>query len=144
VDEVVAADGQGVAVAGDDPDRQVGAGHGQAGGDGRGAAVDGVHAVGVEVVREAARAADPGHEHGVLAFDAQGGQELADGGEHGVVAAAGAPADLLVGGEVARGLLVGGGRDEIEPAHHGKAEIGAHARAPEETSVLVVGWDPVR
>ena len=40
VDEVVAADRQRVAVAGDDPHVEVGPGHGQAGGDGRRPAVD--------------------------------------------------------------------------------------------------------
>ena len=52
VDQVVAADRQRVAVAGDDPHRQVGPGDREPGGDRRGPAVDGVHAVGVEVVRE--------------------------------------------------------------------------------------------
>src|SRR5699024_12386481 len=75
VDEVVAADGEGVAVAGDDPDREVGAARGQAGGDGRGAAVDGVHPVGVEVVREAGGAADAGDEGDVLLAQAELGQE---------------------------------------------------------------------
>jgi hypothetical protein len=51
---VVAADREGVAVAGDHPDVEVGTGDGQAGGDGRGPAVDGVHPVGVHVIGEAA------------------------------------------------------------------------------------------
>ena len=102
VDEVVAADGQGVAVAGDDPDVEVGPGHGQAGGQGRGPAVDGVDAVGVHVVGEAGGAADAGDEDHVLPRDAELGHEHLDGGEDGVVAAAGAPADLLVGGPVLR------------------------------------------
>ena len=67
--------------------------------DGR-AAVDRVHAVGVEVVGEPRGAADAGDEHDVLAAEAQLGQEALHGREHGVVAAAGAPADLLVGGEL--------------------------------------------
>src|SRR5699024_6273455 len=80
------------------------------GGDGRRAAVDGVHAVGVEVVREAAGAADAGDEGDVLAFEAELGQQGADGGQDDVVATAGAPAHLLVGG-VVLGLLrlIGGG-----------------------------------
>src|SRR5699024_8836584 len=81
VDEVIAADGHGVAVAGDHPDGLVLAGGDQSGGDGRRAAVDGVHAVGVEVVREAAGAADAGDEGDVLAFEAELGQQGADGGQ---------------------------------------------------------------
>ena len=107
VDEVVAADRQAVAVAGDDPHVEVGPGHGQAGGDGRRPAVDRVHAVGVHVVREAARAADARDEHGVLAGDAEVGHQHLHGGEDRVVAAARAPADLLVAGPV----LLGGGRE---------------------------------
>ena len=100
VDQVVAADRQAVAVAGDDPHVEVGAGDGDAGGDRRGATVDRVHPVGVHVVREAARAADAGDEHRVLGRDAELGHQLLDGEQDAVVAAAGAPADLLVAGPV--------------------------------------------
>ena len=71
VEEVVAADGQAVAVAGDHPHLQLGPRALQSGGQGRGAAVDRVDAVGVHVVREAARAADAGDEDDVLPGDAQ-------------------------------------------------------------------------
>ena len=100
VDEVVAADREAVAVAGDDPHLQVGVGQPQAGGEGRCAAVDGVEAVGVHVVGEAAGAADPGDERHLLARHADGGERLLHLGEDRVVPAAGAPADLLVGLEV--------------------------------------------
>jgi hypothetical protein len=103
VDEVVGADRQRVAVAADDPHREVIARGGQAGGDGRGAAVDGVHPVGVHVIREAPGAADAGDEDDLLGRDAELGHEALDGGEHRVVAAAGAPARLLVGLEVRLG-----------------------------------------
>ena len=53
VDEVVAAYGQGVAVAGDDEHGQVRARDCDSCRDGRCAAMDGVHAVGAHVVREA-------------------------------------------------------------------------------------------
>ena len=108
VDQVVAADRQRVAVAGDHPHRQVRPGGGQAGRDRRRAAVDRVHPVGVHVVREARGAADPGDDDHVLAGDAEAGQEALDGVEDDVVTAAGAPAHLLVGLEVLRlqlGLL---------------------------------------
>ena len=46
------------------------------------------------------------------------GQEALHGGQHGVVAAAGAPADLLVGGEVLAGLgLVGRRRTPARPGN---------------------------
>ena len=67
VDQVVAADRERVAVAGDHPDRQLRPRHLEPGGDRRRAAVDGVEAVGVHVVREAARAADARDEDEVLA-----------------------------------------------------------------------------
>src|SRR5438270_3734300 len=95
--QVVAADRQGVAVTGDDPDREVFAGGGQAGGQCRGAPVNAVHAVGVHVVRESARAADPGHEHDLVRRDPELGHELLNRRQHRVVAATGAPAGLLVG-----------------------------------------------
>ncbi len=107
VERVVAADAQPVAVAGDHPDVELRVGELEAGGEGRGAAVDGVEAVGRHVVGEARGAADPRDEHGLLALDVQLGERLLDRFDDGVVAAAGAPAYLLVRGEVARPQLVG-------------------------------------
>ena len=72
VDQVVAADRERVAVTGDHPDREVLARGREPGRDRRGAAVDRVHAVGVEVVGEARGAADPGDEDDVLACAARG------------------------------------------------------------------------
>ena len=80
VDEVVAADRQRVAVAGDHPHVEVGSGHGEAGGDGRRPPVDAVDAVGVHVVREAARAADARDEHDLLGLDAELGHQHLDRG----------------------------------------------------------------
>jgi hypothetical protein len=76
---VVAADAEAVAVAGDDPDVELGVGQLDAGRDRGRAAVDRVEAVGVHVVREAARAADAGHEHGLLLADAELGQHALHG-----------------------------------------------------------------
>ena len=59
VDEVIAADAQGIAVATDHPDVEVRAGHSQPGSDRRCTTVDRVHPVGVHVVREPRGAADP-------------------------------------------------------------------------------------
>ena len=66
MDQVVAADRQRVAVAGDDPHVEVGTGERHAGGDRRRAAVDAVQAVRVHVVREPGGAPDAGDEHEVL------------------------------------------------------------------------------
>ena len=109
VHQVVAADRQAVAVAGDDPHVQVGPHRLEARGHGRRAAVDRVHAVGVHVVREAAGAADAGDEHDLLARDAERRHHLLHLREDRVVAAAGAPADVLVAGEI--GGLQNGKRD---------------------------------
>ena len=105
VDQVVAADRQRVAVAGHDPDGQVRTGHGQTGRDRRRAAVDRVHPVGLHVVREARGAADPGHEDDPLALQPELGHEALHGVQDRVVAAARAPAHLLVGLEVLRRQL---------------------------------------
>ena len=60
-----------VAVAGDQPDVEVGVGQLRARGEGRRAAVDRVEAVAFDVIGEAARAADAGDEHGVFRVRAQ-------------------------------------------------------------------------
>ena len=100
VDQVVAADAQRVAVTGHDPDREVLARGRQPGRQRGPAPVDAVHPVRVHVVREAARAADAGHEHDPLGRDPELREEGLHGREHRVVAAARAPARLLVGLEV--------------------------------------------
>ena len=105
VEDVVAADRERVAVAGDHPDHQLRAGGLEAGGERRRAAVDRVEAVGVHVVRQAAGAADAADEDDVLLRHAEVGHLLLGLGEDRVVAAAGAPADLLVGHEVLPGQL---------------------------------------
>jgi hypothetical protein len=75
VDQVVAADRQPVAVAGDHEHLQVGAGRGDARRDGWRTPVDRVEAERVHVVREAAGAADAGHEHQVLTGDTEVGHQ---------------------------------------------------------------------
>src|SRR5262249_43406062 len=74
--------------------------HAEPGRDRRGPAVDRVEAVGVHVIREAARAADPGDEDDIFLGNAQVRHRLLDRGEDGVVAAAGAPPHVLVRLEV--------------------------------------------
>ena len=119
VDQVVATDRQHVAVTTHHPHVEVGAGDGQPGGHRRCPAVDAVHAVGVHVVREAGRAADAGHEDGVLAADAQVGHQHLHGGEDRVVAATGAPTDLLV----ARPVLLGGDGDRGQSSRASRISI---------------------
>src|SRR6266511_3809837 len=92
--EVVVADGERVAVAGDDPHHQLGPGDLDARREGRGAAVERVHPVVVHVVREARGAADAGDEDDVLALHPDVRERplhLVDDRE---VAAAGAPARI--------------------------------------------------
>ena len=135
VDEVVATDGQGVAVAGDDPDGQVGAADGQSGGDGGCAAVDRMQSVGVQVVRESTGAADPGDEDDVLATQSQTRQEPLDGGEYRVVAAPWAPADFLVALELLRRQRFVGLGDQVEGGQIG----GGHVRLRSARPVMS-GW----
>ena len=104
VHRVVAADRQRVAVAGDDPHVELGVGELDAGRDRRRAAVDRVEAVARHVIRKAARAADAADEHRLLARDAEVGHRPLHGLQHRIIAAARAPADLLV----ARPVLGGG------------------------------------
>src|SRR5204862_6132919 len=67
--------------------------------------MDRVEAVGVHVVRQTAGAADATDEDDVLLREAEVGHYLLGLGEDRVVAAARAPADLLVGHEVLAGEL---------------------------------------
>ena len=105
VDEVVAADRERVAVAGHDPDRQIGPRDREPGRDRRCATVDRMHPVRLHVVGEARRAADSRDEHDPLAGESELRHESLDDVQDRVVAAARAPADLLVGLEVLRGQL---------------------------------------
>jgi hypothetical protein len=105
MDQVVAADRERVAVARHDPHREVGPRHRQPGRDRRRAAVDRVHSVGLHVVGEAGRAADARDEDDLLARNPELRHEALHRGEDRVVAAARAPADLLVGLELLRSQL---------------------------------------
>ena len=78
VEQVVAADRQAVAIAGHNPHRKLGVRDLDTGRECGGAAVDRVEAIGVHVVGEAARAADAGHEHDVLALVYELGHDALD------------------------------------------------------------------
>lgn len=106
---MVAADAEAIAIAGDEPDGEVGVCDFDTGGDGGCAAVDGVEAVGVHVEREAAGAADAGDADELFARDAEFWEDALECVEDGVVAAAGAPADVIGGDEVLAGERGGGG-----------------------------------
>ena len=105
VDEVVAADGHRVAVAHVYPHAEGGVGEFDAGGDGAGATVDAVEAVGVDIVGDTARAADTGDHADVLFLVARLGEGGQQGGEDGVVATTGAPLHHLVALEISLGVF---------------------------------------
>ncbi len=102
VHQVIAADRQPVAVAGDDPHRQIGPAGFQARGHGRRPAVDRVDAVGVHVIGKPAGAADAGDEHHLFRRHAERRQHLLHLGQNRIVAAAGAPANVLIAGKILR------------------------------------------
>ena len=88
---MVEADGVAVAVAAYRKDGQVRVRQFHALGDGQGPAVDAVDAVGIEVARQAAGAADAGDHDQLFRFQAEIGRRPFDGGLHGEIAAARAP-----------------------------------------------------
>src|SRR3546814_5253081 len=91
VQQVIAADRQRVAVARHHPDVERRVGQLHAGRESRRAAVDGVKAVGRQVVGKARGAADAGDEHRLSGVGAELGQGLLHRLQDRVVAAAGAP-----------------------------------------------------
>ena len=98
VDEVVAADGEAVAVSAEDEDMQIVAAETDASGKGERAAVDVMAAVGVDEIREARRTTDAGERDDFFLRVIEFLEDLVEGGEDGEVAAAGAPR-RVVGGE---------------------------------------------
>ena len=104
VDEVIATDGQSVSVSGDMPDRQLGIGHLDARGDGCGPTMDAMKSIGVDIIGEAGRTADPGYKSktlvSVVEFFGHFGQGFENRIENGVVPATGTPFDLLIAAEI--------------------------------------------
>ena len=100
--EMIAADRQGVAVAGDHPDHEIGPADFQAGGHGGRPAVNRMDSVSVHVIGKPAGAADAGHEHHFLRRHAERRQHLFHLGQNRIVAAAGTPANVLIAGEILR------------------------------------------
>ena len=97
VDEVVAADGEGVAVAAEGEHVQVGPRDGKSAGEGQRTTVNVVHAVCLHKVREPAGAADAGHGGHVLVGDVPLLDQLVVDGEHGKITAARAPGRVIGG-----------------------------------------------
>ncbi len=107
---MIAADRHAVTVTGDDPHVEIGVGQLDASRKRRRTAMDGVETIALDVIREAAGAADPAHEYRVGRVGTQFGQRALDGLEDRVVTAARAPAHFLIGFPVLeRGLDLGDG-----------------------------------
>src|SRR5260370_38709756 len=96
MNRVIAADRERVAVTGGYPNFEIGANRFNPGCDRGSAAMNRMETERIHVVREAAGAADAGNHHKIFALDAELGKHRLHRGENGVVAAAWAPADLLV------------------------------------------------
>ena len=109
MNQVVAADAEGIAVAGDDPDVQVRIGELDPGGDSRRASVNGVESVRGHVVGKTGRAADARHKDGVFSPHSQLRQRALNAFQDRIVSATGTPANLLIGSEILRGQLAGSG-----------------------------------
>ena len=114
VEQVVAADGQGVAVAGDYPYMQVWPAHRDTGRDRRGPPVNGMDAVSVHIIGKTGTAPNARYEHGVFPAGSQLWHEHLHGHQDGEVPTAGAPPDLLIAGPI---LL--GGRGNGNVSHYG-------------------------
>src|SRR5690349_5161489 len=97
---MVAADGQGIPVAGGNPDFKFGMRHLDSGGYRRRAAMDSVKPERVHVVGEAAGTADTGNDYEFLAWKRQFREHRLQGGQNGVVSAARPPASFLIGQQV--------------------------------------------
>ena len=96
--EMVAADGEAVAVAAEEKDVQVGPGQADAGGERDGAAVNEMRAVAVHEIGKARGTTDPGEGDDLLVIELPFLDDFVIGSEHGEVAAAGAPR-RVVGGD---------------------------------------------
>ena len=103
---MAAADAEAVAVAAGDEDGHGVVGHLDAGGYGERAAVQGMHAVGVDEAGEVGRAADAADGGDIVLGDLQFDEGLLDGGEDAVVAAAGAPVGVDLAFEIGHRDLV--------------------------------------
>src|SRR5579875_768542 len=103
MDEMVATDGQAIAVASHYPYVQLGSGYLQTGSNRGSTTMSCVKIVRVYVVREAFCTSDPGDEHDVFSWYAEFGHNLLHLRQNGVVATSRAPAHFLIRNEVLAG-----------------------------------------
>src|SRR6202043_1969724 len=97
VDRVVAADREGIAVAGHDPNLQIRAGDLEARRDGWRTSVDCVKTEGVHIVGKTAGTPDTGNNYEFFPRDAQIGKDGLNGRENRVVSTARTPTNFLIG-----------------------------------------------
>ncbi len=95
--EVVAADGEAVAVAAEEEDVEIGAREADAAGERHGAAVDEVGAVAIDEIRKARGAADAGEGDDLLVVELAFLEDFVVAGEDGEVAATGTPGGVIGG-----------------------------------------------
>src|SRR3989440_5960494 len=88
---MVAADAEAVAIAAGADDFQFVVAELDAGSDGEGAAMQGVHAIGVDVARQVRGAADAADDADLMRLEAQLEHRGLERGEHGEIAAARTP-----------------------------------------------------
>ena len=113
--EVIAANGEPVAVAAEDEDLEVGAAQADAGGKWHGTTMDEVSAMGVDEVGEPGRAADTGHRDDIFVRVIELFEGAVKGREHREVTATRAPRGMI-GGEGFFGEF-GGFRSESSFGH---------------------------
>ena len=95
MNQLVAANAQGIAVAGYNPDLEVGIGQLNACGDRRSPAVQGVHSVAVDVVRQTAAAANSADQHRAVWVGSSACKHFGKLLEDAVVPATRAPANVF-------------------------------------------------
>jgi hypothetical protein len=62
--------------------------------------MDGMHAIGIHIIRKAAAAADPGYDHDILAGNTQGRHYFLHLCQDGIITASRTPSHFLVSGKI--------------------------------------------
>ena len=96
VDEMIATNAQPVAVTRDQPDMQVGSGDLESGCNRRCPTMNGMKAIGIHVVRETTRTADPRNENRFFFWNAELREDFLDLSQNGIIPTARTPTDVLV------------------------------------------------
>ena len=92
---MVASNRQTIAIAGDYPDIEFRVGELETGRDCRGAAMDRVKAIGLDVIGQARGTTDPGYEYSCLRASASVSQRAGDRFQYGVITTTRAPANFF-------------------------------------------------